>query len=98
MKLVKTNLATIYTFESSSELHYRITCEDGLVSMIEKCEVVWQEGGDAESGPRMFSGLATSIIEPSDIRFERDLETCIDAIITDAEAYTLHCLQIGSEP
>ncbi len=97
MRLVETKPATIYTFEVNSELFYRVCCEDGIVTSIEKLEAVWVEGGDAESGPKMDANMTTSYLESSVVHFERDLAESIEAIIKDAEAYTLYCLMSGAD-
>ena len=97
MRLVETKPATIYTFEVNSELFYRVCCEDGIVTSIEKMEAVWAEGGDAEIGPKMYANMTTSYLKSSDVYFERDLVESIEAIIKDAEAYTLYCLMGGAD-
>lgn len=91
MRLVETKPATIYTFEVNSELFYRVCCEDGIVTSIEKMEAVWAEGGDAESGPKMYANMATSYLESSVVQPEKDLVEGIEAIIKDAEDWTTYC-------
>ena len=97
MRLVETKPATIYRFEVNPELFYRVCCEDGIVTHIEKMEVVWIDGGDAENGRKTYTNMTTSYLESSVVHFERDLVESIEAIIKDAEAHTLYCLMSAGD-
>lgn len=96
MKLKNTEAAVVYTFESDNgETVYRITCVDGIVDSIMKAEIQYYDDGDAENGPRLSSSLSDPVsFETSNVVFEYELKDSerIEAIIKDAEAYTIHLM------
>lgn len=97
MRLTKTVPATIYTFEVNDKLSYELTCSEGIVVRIEKQEAQPYEGGDAESGPRMYWEMVSSELNGSQVYFERDLVDNIESIIKDAEAYTTYCMMSAAD-
>lgn len=93
IKLQKKEAATLYHFENGDTL-YQILCVDGIVSSIEKRTVEYYDCGDVENGPKLGSDLSEAMsMETSNVVFERDLESNIELILKDAEAYTLYCMQ-----
>lgn len=98
MKLIEKIPATIYTFENEEKTLYSFECREGVVVRISKEEVCFYDDGDLENGPSLSSELgAPQELCSSQVIFEKDLITDIEAIIKDAEAYTLHCQMMNAD-
>jgi hypothetical protein len=96
MKLTKIETATIYTF-SDKETEYRIECIGGIVTGIARATVEYYDDGDAENGPSLGSDLSDfTELETGNVWFESHLDTLLDSILKDAEAYTLHLMMCAA--